>query len=377
MNSENMTGNKKTGKILFELGILILIGTLLSYFGIQQCILYGWKVSMGEGMFSKAFIQTGGNYVITYLNQESIYLSFLSVLFSFLGNKEELVLGINLILQLVGILFFYLGAKKISTTTFSVIIAIISGLLSGYYYSITMDCPMHIIWCLSGVLFWMLAKTYCDCHGKFLKYLFIGIVLGISCYVDIAAFFLLLVFIIFTLVDGRFAFKEKLLQLLWFLIIVLGSFFTMFYLWNNYLLNESLLYTWLNERLFYFTKITHFNHYVSLGIIFIFSVIFFAINRSEKVSTTVTEDSAPEVNTETTKEIALESTVVNHVAEEITDSTEAPVVSKPIKFIENPLPLPKKHVKKEMNYAFEPTPDQMHYDLNNYSVDDDYDLKDI
>ena len=69
MNSENMTGNKKTGKILFELGILILIGTLLSYFGIQQCILYGWKVSMGEGMFSKAFIQTGGNYVITYLNQ--------------------------------------------------------------------------------------------------------------------------------------------------------------------------------------------------------------------------------------------------------------------------------------------------------------------
>ena len=30
-----------------------------------------------------------------------------------------------------------------------------------------------------------------------------------------------------------------------------------------------------------------------------------------------------------------------------------------------------------MNYAFEPTPDQMHYDLNNYSVDDDYDLKDI
>ena len=128
---------------------------------------------------------------------------------------------------------------------------------------------------------------------------------------------------------------------------------------------------------FFFTKITHFNHYVSLGIIFIFSVIFFAINRSERVSTTVTEDSAPEVNTETTKEIALESTVVNHVAEEITDSTEAPVVSKPIKFIENPLPLPKKHVKKEMNYAFEPTPDQMHYDLNNYSVDDDYDLKDI
>ena len=58
----------------------------------------------------------------------------------------------------------------------------------------------------------------------------------------------------------------------------------------------------------------------------------------------------------------------------ITEVIEEP---KPVKFIENPLPLPKKHVKKEMNYAFEPTPDQMHYDLNNYQIDDDYDLKDI
>ena len=361
MKSENMDGNKKTGKILFELGLLIMIGTLLSYFGIQQCIFQDWKVSMGEELFSKAFIQTGGGYVLTYLNQESIYLSFLSVLFSFLGNKEELVLIINLILQLVGISFFYLGARKISTLTFSVIVAIISGLLSGYYYSVTVDCPMHIIWCLSGILFWILTKVYCDCRGKFLRHLFIGIILGISCYVDITAFFLLLVFIIFTLVDGRFSFKENFLQFLWFLITVVSSFFTMFYLWNNYLFNESLFYKWLDERLYYFTKATQFNHYVSLGIIFMFTVIFFAINHPEN-NVEVAEESAPEVTSEIAEEPRIEPTEVN---------------SKPIKFIENPLPLPKKHVKKEMNYAFEPTPDQMHYDLNNYSVDDDYDLKDI
>ena len=39
--------------------------------------------------------------------------------------------------------------------------------------------------------------------------------------------------------------------------------------------------------------------------------------------------------------------------------------------------IPLKNIKKEMNYAFEPTPDLMHYDYNNYSIDDDYDLKDI
>ena len=51
-------------------------------------------------------------------------------------------------------------------------------------------------------------------------------------------------------------------------------------------------------------------------------------------------------------------------------------VTKPIKFLENPLPVPKKRERKEMDYAFEPSPDQMHYDLNNYNLDDDYDLKD-
>ena len=56
---------------------------------------------------------------------------------------------------------------------------------------------------------------------------------------------------------------------------------------------------------------------------------------------------------------------------------ETPIPPKPVKLLDNPLPTPKKHVKKEMNYAFEPTPDQMHYDLNNYRIDDDYDLKDI
>ena len=45
--------------------------------------------------------------------------------------------------------------------------------------------------------------------------------------------------------------------------------------------------------------------------------------------------------------------------------------------IPNPLPLPKKRIRKEMDYAFEPPKELMHYDLNNYNVNDDYDLKDV
>lgn len=47
---------------------------------------------------------------------------------------------------------------------------------------------------------------------------------------------------------------------------------------------------------------------------------------------------------------------------------------KEIKLIENPLPLPKKHVKKTMDYRFEPEPEFMKYDIE-VKENDDFDLK--
>lgn len=45
-----------------------------------------------------------------------------------------------------------------------------------------------------------------------------------------------------------------------------------------------------------------------------------------------------------------------------------------IRFIENPLPLPKKHVKKTMDYRFEPEEEGMKYDIET-AENDDFDLK--
>ena len=44
-----------------------------------------------------------------------------------------------------------------------------------------------------------------------------------------------------------------------------------------------------------------------------------------------------------------------------------------LRFIENPLPLPKKHVKKTMDYAFEPDEAMMKYDVE-VADGDDYDI---
>lgn len=74
------------------------------------------------------------------------------------------------------------------------------------------------------------------------------------------------------------------------------------------------------------------------------------------------------------QEITKEGTVVEQQdtnTEEQTGSSEAE--QKP-RFIENPLPGPKKHVKKSMDYAFTPDNSRMFYDVR-VSDNDDYDLK--
>ena len=51
------------------------------------------------------------------------------------------------------------------------------------------------------------------------------------------------------------------------------------------------------------------------------------------------------------------------------DSTAADASQKP-RFLENPLPLPKKHVKKEMDYDYPVAPEMMHFDLEPADGDD-------
>ena len=63
-------------------------------------------------------------------------------------------------------------------------------------------------------------------------------------------------------------------------------------------------------------------------------------------------------------------------AEPNAEAAAMPEEPKPngIKFIENPLPLPKKHIKKTMDYRFEPEPEFMKYDIE-VKESDDFDLK--
>lgn len=64
----------------------------------------------------------------------------------------------------------------------------------------------------------------------------------------------------------------------------------------------------------------------------------------------------------------------HHPDDEIGKTTEMPESQKP-RFIENPLPLPKKHIRKEMDYQYPVEDDAMKYDVE-VDEQDDFDLKD-
>lgn len=399
MKQRNSDGKKKTGKLLLEIVILFLILALLCTAGIWQAVSCDWEIALGGSLFPQAFIKSVGNYKIAYLNQESLYISFLSVLFSFLGNREDVVSVINLILQLAGVFFFYLGAKRLFHFVFPLAITVISGLLGICFYPVVGDTSMHMIWFLTGFIFWLGSTTYGDRPRDYIKRIFLGVLIGIFCYIDLAGFFLLAAFVLFTLLKKEVCMKGKKITLIYFLYFWLGiinGFFIMFYLWNNFLLDKNVLQYWLNDKLQYFTQDMGMNQYISLGILMGIIAVFYAVKCFTKPAVEpVMEDTVvetvvePILVEEKISELSLEKDVSKEVTETVSEEINEPEIQdikvkkpepeikKPIKFIENPLPLPKKHVKKEMNYAFEPTSDQMHYDLNNYRLDDDYDLKDI
>lgn len=80
------------------------------------------------------------------------------------------------------------------------------------------------------------------------------------------------------------------------------------------------------------------------------------------------EDETPEEEPEEAVTTEVVEAVIGEVKEEL---KEEPVQ---VTLIENPLPLPKKHVKKRLDFAFEPAPEEMNYD---FDVDDNdtYDIE--
>ncbi len=80
------------------------------------------------------------------------------------------------------------------------------------------------------------------------------------------------------------------------------------------------------------------------------------------------------VKAEESAQVAEPAPAVADVPKAEDKPAESPVKREVPKFFETPLPMPKKHVKKTLDYTFEPSPELMKYDIE-ISPDDDFDIK--
>ncbi len=74
------------------------------------------------------------------------------------------------------------------------------------------------------------------------------------------------------------------------------------------------------------------------------------------------------------KEKTVEKSVEKVIESPVEKTVESPVQERKINYIENPLPLPKKHTKRTMGYRLEVPPEAMKFDVE-VSDNDDFDIK--
>lgn len=112
----------------------------------------------------------------------------------------------------------------------------------------------------------------------------------------------------------------------------------------------------------------------------LYSLIYKVYRNSEALKpAVVSEDSmeiltVPKVTTDEVKKSGNKIIEPINKTSNIIHQDEIKTEIKKPKFLDNPLPGPKKHVKKSITYAFEPSNDQMRYDID-ISPDDDFDIK--
>lgn len=94
------------------------------------------------------------------------------------------------------------------------------------------------------------------------------------------------------------------------------------------------------------------------------------VKREKDMKETETVQDNLEKETESVQEaLPKEAKLAEDVAKQEEDSVTPAGV-----YLKNPLPVPKRHVKKVMDYDFEPAEDMLHFDVE-ISADDDFDLK--
>lgn len=378
--------------------------------------------SMETEYFELAMVRAGEGIAPMTHGMGYLYVVCLSAIMSFLGNKIISVMFLHVVLQVLSLVICFLAVRK-SAGRLPACVTLVYLSFSGAYISrigvIDPECLYFLFYLLGMYLIVSAVKNYCrNYYTKSFAvwtFMILGIVLGILIYLDIRSVTLLFFLVgIFTgkkeedeelpaITAGQnilvFGAVEVFCVLAFFgsfLIDALGygtEYMTELSAWGNYYLSE--FWGSVLACMDQFMRDFPFN----VLLIVAASFLAFEFKRSGKeqnymlwillcVCTAPTPMTGYGVLPYGTIALFIwcvlaglglqncimgdSAQVVQAKIEKINAEAEVEEIQKP-RFIENPLPLPKKHVKREMDYEYPVAEEDMKFDIE-VDESDDFDI---
>lgn len=416
----------KTEKKQYKL-LRVVIFIVLALFGIIIRSIFVTKMAVFPTLINNAFILDTNCASINTISMEYIYTAIFSFLFSLLGNKAEVAVYFQIVLHIIGIVILFFAIKKFTNPVcawicylvficmpfvfsisinqlFFLFFAIIFGISAIYTYILSSKELNLIIKTISSVLisfvftqllfldsifvifllFGLLISLFISNGEKQVRYrtkiicmfsYIIGSVITFTIYFAEKSkpLFQNFIYGLFTLnTDTPVFFKEFKLSMqvdkIYFYTI-LGVFilFMIFSFFQNRKTHTALIISlFLGLNMFWILFKTNINPYMVVitlaWIIFVLGVqsVVCLINYKKEELENEQEEIEIEMNEEVLSAV-IESKEEVIVSEEVTNESN---LIKKINYIENPLPVPKRHVPKVLDYIFDPKPEDMHYDLD-------------
>lgn len=350
-----------------------------------------------------------------------LYTLCLSFVLSFLGNKAGAAVCLQIFLQMLTLLLAFFAVRKIAgriPACAAMLMLAVSSVYAGQIFMLTPESFFFLLYLAGLFIIGSYVKMYC--RGNFsvasgiAGAVLSGIVIGILCYLDAISLTLLFLlpalftgiqkrekdaasFLVLILASGGLAFMGALAAYAlyshgeigqtaetWFLlyrnhikadyifyqtnrsiieclILVVPAAFLIMAFWNRRREQNASFWIWLMFLLAP-TPLT------MAGVLpyQIFSIFIWSVLAGIGIQQSFVWEEKKVAKTEN-KSVA----EMNEPAPETSAEVSAPV-SAP-RFIENPLPLPKKHEKKEMGYQYEIAEDKMNFDVE-IKENDDFDF---
>lgn len=429
-----MTGKKAI--ILEVIAVLLLLSvTILSRLYYMNTIDMDQTENM---YFQIASVGTDKLVFDTTNHAAILYVYILSFLLALLGNKISICIYFQLLLQCITLLFAYLTARNISGKMTAFTANLVLAVSTSYVSVMLPLAPENLLICIFMLGFWMISLLWKYMNVKqttkvldAILFFMAGLSTAAIMYTDMTGLILFVMSIVGIFISNKNTAKaipQPMLQTVYYMLGSIGGVAALFEI-ETIICKESFLHIverysepWLaltihnayifpsaifevsviiiliagiwcvrywqadyDENVIYILMLAGavcinilFQTSIDYHIFLIFAWIFIASASLKSLCSKYGKKSG-----NGTGIILLSNLIKDEPAVRIGDKSEMNVIKNDKKqneiqekpnLIPNPLPLPKQHERKEMDYAFVPDENMMHYDIEVTQENDDFDI---